>query len=158
MTRNAMAKNLPTPDSSRWFIPAASLFLFVASCALPCLEIDQEGRVVWYGYRVLLMGWMTLLVGQMAWLANPLWLAGMFFFLFQRWTLSLGCALIGLSLAATSLLFFGWGEVGIPVQVDEGIVAAKRLRVGAYVWLSSLLVLFMGAAHLRRRVHHGQSV
>jgi len=153
-----MPKNPSSPDLSRWFVPAASLFLFLAACGLPCLEVEKEGRVVWYGYSVLLRGWMAVLVGQVAWLANPLWLVGMFCFLFRRWTLSLGCALIGLALAATSLLFYGWNGAGIPVGVDEGVVAVHQLRVGAYVWLSSLLVLFVGAAHLRRRVHHGQPV
>ena len=153
-----MPKNRTSPDLSRWFVPATSLFLFLAACGLPCLEVEKEGRVVWYGDSVLLRGWMAVLVGQVAWLANPLWLAGMFCFVFRRWTLSLVFALLGLLLAASSLLFYGWDGAGIHVGVDEGVVAVHQLRVGAYVWLSSLLVLFVGAAHLRRRAHRGQPV
>ena len=153
-----MPNNQTSPDLSRWFVPTASLFLFVLACGLPCLEVEREGREIWYGYSVLLRGWMTVLVGQVAWLANPLWLAGMSFFLFRRWTPSLGCALVGLLLASTSLLFYGWNGAGLPVGVDKGVVAVHQLRIGAYVWLSSLLVLFVGAAHLRRRVHHGEPI
>lgn len=142
-------KSFSNPDQSRWFIPVASLFFYVVACALPCLEFEKDGREIWYGYSILLMGWMAILVGQIAWLANPLWLAAMFFFVFRKWRWSIGFSLFGLLLSFTTFMLFGR-----QIPANEGGVGKldlQQLRIGFYVWLLSLSILFFGAIFMDRR-------
>jgi hypothetical protein len=137
-------------DQSTWFIPATSLFLYAVACALPCLEYETFAgeREIWYGYAILLEGWMAILVGQVAWLANPLWLLAMLFFVFRRWSLALTCALGGLLLAGSALLLF---RQNVVLDIGGGIIPQQRPLIGVPVWLLSQLVLFIGAVLMRHR-------
>jgi len=130
------------PDRNVVFV-GASVLCFAAACALPCLEMSQKSDPVWYGLRILVLGWMGILVGQFAWLANPLWAFGLVAVAFRKWTLAL--VMLGLSLlfALNTLLLFG-----ISLPADEGNVnhtSLVRLRIGFYLWLASIGILFYRA-------------
>ena len=145
-------KYLRELDQSIWFIPASSLFLFLAACALPCLEYENFAgeRQLWFGYAILLEGWLAILVGQVAWLANPFWLAGMLLFVFRRWNLAMVSTLCGILLAGSALILF---RQNVVLDIDGGIIPQSRPLVGVYVWLLSQLVLFTGAVMMRHRQH-----
>lgn len=132
------------PDQSKWYIPAASLFLYLAACTLPCLEFRNGTIEVYYGYSILLQGWMAVLVGQVAWLANPAWLASMGFFIFRRWTLSLAFAALSLIFAAGSFLINRKSIVVLPDTPGRNLELSS-LRIGFYVWLTSLVIIGAGA-------------
>lgn len=134
----------PVPDQSKWYIPAASLFLFLAACTLPCLEFRNGAIEIYYGYSILLQGWIAVLVGQIAWLANPAWLASMAFFIFRRWTLSLIFSALSLIFAAGSFLIYRSEIVVLPDTPGRRLELGS-LRIGFYVWLTSLIVIGAGA-------------
>ena len=126
-----------------------SVFLYLAACVAPCLEVTQKSDPVWPGWQILLMGWLGVLVGQFAWLANPLWLGGLIFFALRKWTVAL--ILSGLAILPTfnTLTMFV-----TELPADEGGMNTfhlVRLRIGFYLWLASLAVLFVGAFVMKRR-------
>ncbi len=137
-------------DQSTWFIPATSLFLYAVACALPCLEYETFAgeREIWFGYSILLQGWMAILVGQVAWLANPVWLLAMLFFVFRRWSLAITASLGGLLLAGSALLLF---RQNVVLNIEGGIIPQQRPLIGVAVWLLSQVVLFSGAVLMRHR-------
>jgi len=139
-----MAK--PAPDQSKWYIPAASLFLYLAACTLPCLEFRNGTIEIYYGYSILLQGWIAVLVGQIAWLANPAWLASMAFFIFRRWTLSLIFSALSLIFAAATFFIYR-RELIILGDTPGRNVELGSLRIGFYVWLTSLIVIGAGALY-----------
>lgn len=145
-------KYLRELDQSPWFIPATSLFLYLAACVLPCLEFDTAtgDHEVWYGFSLLLQGWMAVLVGQTAWMANPLWLLAMIFFVLRRWTISITCSLAGIFLAGITFLLF---RQKVATDLDGVIIPLQQPKIGVYVWLLSLLVIFGGALFMRHRQH-----
>lgn len=124
-----------------------SLFLFVMACATPCLEMSQKSDPVWYGLRIMLLGWMGPLAGQFAWFANPLWLIGAVAFAFRKWNVALISLGLALLFALNTVLLFV-----IPLPADESKVnttSLVRLRVGFYLWLASMAVLFVRTFAMR---------
>ncbi len=117
-----------------------SLLLFLLACATPCLEMSQKSDPTWYGLRILVLGWLGILVGQFAWLANPLWLIGLITFVLRKWLATLIVLGFSLLFALNTLLLFG-----IPLPADESNVnhtSLVRLRIGFYLWLASIAILF----------------
>jgi len=91
------------------------------------------------GWEALLFGWMGVLYGQFAWLANPLYAVALFCSAVARgrWVtlLSLGCVFIGV---LTVTLFF------TELPADESNVRKLRLQSlgpGAWLWMGSFLTL-----------------
>jgi hypothetical protein len=120
-----------------------SVFLYLIACATPCLEVSQKSDPVWYGLRILVIGWLGILVGQFAWLANSLWLAGIVFFVFRKWMATMIFSGLSLLFALNTFTMFV-----SELPADEGGVNKfhlVHLRIGFYSWLTSLLVLFAGA-------------
>lgn len=117
-----------------------SVLLFVMACATPCLEMSQKSDPTWYGLRILVLGWMGILAGQFAWLANPLWLLGLITFALRKWLVTLIVLGFSLLFAANTLLIFV-----MPLPADESNInhtSLVRLRIGFYLWLASIAVLF----------------
>lgn len=117
-----------------------SVLLFLLACATPCLEMSQKSDPTWYGLRILVLGWMGVLVGQFAWLANPLWLLGLITFALRKWRVALIALGASLLFAANTLLLFV-----MPLPADESNInhtSLVRLRIGFYLWLASIAVLF----------------
>lgn len=91
-------------------------------------------------------GYFGVLAGQVAWFANPLWAAGLFYLLRRRWKAAAICASLAVVVAAESFLLY---STGFPS--DSGATIPVRLVAGFWVWWSSLWVLAAGALVLWRR-------
>jgi hypothetical protein len=137
--------------SSRWHVIVASLLLYALACATPCLEFQKDGRLwIWNGLDSLGGGWIGLFFSQFAWLANPLWLAGLLLLAWRRWTAAMICALLALLFAANTFLLLHKQLPG-----DEGGMTRmelQRLLVGFYFWLASFAAAAGGAFVLRAQV------
>lgn len=127
----------------------ASLLLFALACATPCLEMSQKSDPVWYGLRILILGWMGFLAGQFAWFANPLWVIGLCLLAFRKWSAAVVVSGLSLLLALNTLALFV-----MPLPADESKVnttSLVRLRIGFYLWLASLAVPFVRACVMRNQ-------
>lgn len=123
------------------------LLLFVLACATPCLEMSHKSDPVWYGLRILVLGWMGILVGQFAWLANPLWVVGLCLLAFRKWSAAAIVSGLSLLFALNTLALFV-----MPLPADEASVNKTSLvqfRIGFYFWLASLVLLFAKAFMMR---------
>ena len=92
----------------RGCILTASLALFANALALPALAFrhSETGVAAWRGGELLVSGWMAVLAGQFAWLANPLWLAGLVCFFFRFHVTAIVLAGLSLAFAAHTFVLF----------------------------------------------------
>jgi hypothetical protein len=114
---------------------------WAASLALPVATFGDGHGELWYGWTMLLFGWLGLFLGQFAWAAN--FLLGTCLILLARgrpplvWGLMIG--------ALTSLLAvhaLSWTHV---VQSGGGLAPVLAYWSGYYLWV---LVTFAGGAAL----------
>jgi hypothetical protein len=127
-----------------------SLLLFLLACVTPCLEMSQKSDPVWYGLRILVLGWMGFLAGQFAWYANPLWLIGLCLLAFRKWSAAAIFSGLSLLFALNTLLMFV-----MPLPADESKVnttSLMGLRIGFYFWMASLAVPFVKACVMRNQL------
>jgi hypothetical protein len=126
-----------------------AFFLLLLACALPALVMSRGGGAEesWPGIQVLGLGWMGPLIGQLGWYANlPAGLA-LPFLLFRRCFIAAGILAVSLLLSLHTLALFhqeipaNEGGVGPPYVL-------QRLGPGFYLWVASLLVLFLGSLAL----------
>ena len=101
------------------------------------------------GWQVLLTGWMGVLVGIYAWLANPL--------VFAAWLLTARYRAQAVVLAGLALLFGMSFLSQHQIAVDEaGNVGFVHLdAIGYWCWLASFAVAAVGAALLPGRTKTG---
>jgi hypothetical protein len=130
---------------------ASSLVFYVLACAYPALIFRRSSSEieVWSGFRVLTIGWLGLLVGQIAWYANPVIVLSLLFVLLRRWGLTLVVSGASLLIAANTFLLF---HKELPA--DEGSVVKlrlERLGFGFFFWLASIFAIVVGAILLRRQ-------
>ena len=125
--------------------------IYLLACCCPALRLDhyypgigapQPGDT-WFGWTALVLGWLGILVGSVAWLANfTLGLTLIFLLCGLRWA-SLICSTLTLLL---SLDFFPLYFAKIPA--DEGGVGQAVLRpmeIGAWLWFTTLAAAFLAA-------------
>ncbi len=141
----------------RQTIIGISLLLFVLACATPCLEMSQKSDPVWYGLRILVLGWMGFLAGQFAWFANPFWVIGLCLLAFRKWSAAAIVSGLSLLFALNTLVMFV-----MPLPADESNVNKTYLvqfRIGFYLWLASLAMPFVKACVMRNqsRLKHDPS-
>jgi len=139
---------LASTDRLKRLVMSASVVLFALSLVLPALREGELGVRVEPGYMILGTGYFGVLVGQLAWFANPLWAAGLVYLLRRRWKAAAICAGLGVVVAAGSFLLY---STGFPS--DSGATIPVRLLAGFWVWWSSLWILAAGALVLWRRHH-----
>ncbi|MBS0660093.1 MAG: hypothetical protein JSR82_17780 [Verrucomicrobia bacterium] len=120
----------------------ASLVLFVLACILPALHfrnVTPTGAGALnsqHGGAVLLMGWLSLFVGQTAWLANPCFVLGS---ILQGVGRRLGariCLALAALLAATTAKL-----PGAVIPADEAGVNKMQLDSfgpGAWAWFAAI--------------------
>lgn len=127
---------------------AASAALYAASLILPAIAETYPGgmRIDEQGYLILAMGWMGILIGQVGWFANPVWLLAVVLLWRRRWTGAARASGAAVLLGAVSFALY---STGIPS--DSGDTIKAGLLIGFWVWWSSLWVLAAGAVTLRRR-------
>jgi membrane-bound ClpP family serine protease len=133
-----------------WVI-AYSLVLFVTACCIPALEFQRNDtdREIWSGGQALVLGLLGLLMGCLAWLANPLLLIAMTL-LFMRYNIPAAvCATLALLISFNTWLVFS-----LPMPGDEGGASTMKLlkiREGTYVWMLSMAVVLIGAFLVPKR-------
>ncbi|MGB5036403.1 MAG: hypothetical protein WBQ66_07340 [Blastocatellia bacterium] len=142
-----MSTGTPLPRLWSLGLVAISVGLVVIACVLPVLVFVESNQESWFGYSVLLIGALGILIGQFAWIANPIlalaWLAS----LLRWWIASAVIAAFGLLVALTSFRI-----VGQKIPLDEGGVRQATvgyLHVGFYVWLLAFLAMIAGPIVLR---------
>lgn len=123
------------------FIPCASLLLYGIACCLPVLELRHSNGTtdVMLGLRALAIGWSGFFANVHGWFANPLWLTGVVLAFGRKPLPATLAGLAALAVAATTFL-----ALGRELPADEGNVTKMtivRVLPGAYVWMSSMLLL-----------------
>ena len=129
---------------------ASSILLYVTAAFLPALTFRvfsdspaQFSLENHRGYNLLLLGGLTLLVGFPAWLANPLWAAGIIALLRHRVIgarMLLGGAVL---LALVSLTLFRHRLPHDEAGVTKMLL--QRPLIGFYLWLSSIVLALIAA-------------
>lgn len=127
---------------------ALALFLLLLACALPALIVSRgSGEEAWPGIQALGLGWLALLIGQFGWLANlPAPFAALLLLLRQR-VLAAAFAALSLLMAMHTLALFHQEIPANEASVGPPYVL-QRLGPGFYLWVGSMLVLFLGAVVL----------
>lgn len=118
----------------RWWLAGAVVLVFVVSLFLPVFYRD-DGSHEALGLAALAFGWVAL---HPAWLANPLWLAGLILLLCKRYLVTSIVASLGVLLALSSFSLMGAGTWNDDFVVDG-------MSPGYYVWLTSQLLLAAGS-------------
>jgi hypothetical protein len=132
-------------------VTAVIVLLYLVACCCPALTFDNyysgnstpQSTDTWFGWTALFLGWLGILVGSVAWLANfVLGLTLIFLLAGLRWA-TLICSVVTVLL---SLDLFRVFSANIPA--DEGGVGRAVLRppgVGVWFWFASIAAAFIGA-------------
>jgi hypothetical protein len=126
----------------RYIILLASIALFLVCLTQDGFYIEGPNpRAVSSAFYLLLVGWLGLLSGTIAWFANPLVIAAWVLFALRRHGFALG-----LSVAA---LFCALSFLNVDtVVVSEAQTFAKvtGFGFGYWLWVASMLVIAAGSA------------
>jgi hypothetical protein len=118
----------------------ATWILFAASLCFPALYASLGDRTdSIYGFALLLVGWMGFgSLSNIAWFANPLFVAATRSFIGKRYRMSFFLGSLSLAFALTTLLKrkIEKNEAGHEWDIDQ-------FGPGFYLWLSSIALLFM---------------
>ncbi len=137
----------------RFVVLGLVVLMYLIACATPALEFNDPDDAIYYGFRIVIVGWLGALIGQFGWFANLFLLVGIFLLLFRRWIATFVSTVLGLAIALQTLMLFSQ-----PVPADEaGIrhVELQHIKIGFYFWLASLLCLGVGVLILRNRERAG---
>ena len=150
-TANSLQKKTILTIYQRSAVAAVIVLIYVVACCCPALTFDNyysgnsapQSTDTWFGWTALLLGWLGIFLGSVAWLAN---------FVFGLTLVFLVCGLRWATLvssAVTVLLgldFFPILSANIPA--DEGGVGRAVLRppeIGVWLWFTSIAAAFIGA-------------
>jgi hypothetical protein len=139
---------IPTPKEQwrgRWAVCGISLSLFLAACAAPAIYMQRDNGDVYatFGYKILPVGWLGILVGQFAWFAN--------FALLGSWICTLCQWRIPATLFAAIALLIAVDTLDLYVHPPFAGVRGvnhehlNHLGWGFYFWISSMLALLIGS-------------
>ena len=131
----------PASLRGRLLMITMSLVLYIAAFALPALRFTyNNGEVrIMDGLDVALLGWAALLVYNFGWLANAVYLSGLFLFLLGLWTPALAFGITALLIALQSLMLFG-----VTLYADGAGVLTMSLtgvEAGFYAWGGAIATL-----------------
>lgn len=120
---------------------AASVLLFIASLFLDGFYIDRpdDPRAWSPGYGLLLLGWMAVLMGVPAWLANPAVMAAWILLLVDLKRAAFAAAALAMLFALSFLL---WDKI----ITDEAGNYSKITGYGSgyWCWVASAAMAFLG--------------
>jgi hypothetical protein len=121
-----------------------SLLLFAAAVSTPALVFrGTNGGQTMFGWEVLLLGALGMLIGQFAWCANPILLVGLITVVFRQRRLSRVIVAIALFVSANTALLLVQA-----VPADEGGVNSLYLQyfhVGTWLWFASIAAMGVAA-------------
>jgi hypothetical protein len=130
---------------------AVIVLIYLVACCCPALTFDNyypgnsmpQSSDTWFGWTALALGWLGILVGSVAWLANfLLGLTLIFLLCGLRWATLISSA----AMVLASLDFFPIFSANIPA--DEGGVGRAVLRppeFGVWLWFASIAAAFLSA-------------
>ena len=135
----------------RSIVTAVIVLIYLVACCCPALTFDNyyagnsapQSTDTWFGWTALLLGWLGIVVGSVAWLANfVLGLTLIFLICGLRWATLISSAVTVL----LSMDFFPVFSAKIPA--DEGGVGRAVLRppgIGVWLWFASIAAVFVAA-------------
>jgi len=130
-------------------VTAVIVFIYLVACCCPALTFDNyysgnsapQSTDTWFGWTALVLGWLGIFVGSVAWLANfVLGLTLIFLVRGLRWAALISSA----TTVLLSLDFFPIFSASIPA--DEGGVGRAVLRspgVAVWLWFASIAAAFI---------------
>jgi hypothetical protein len=125
----------------RLTIVLASIALFLVCLTLDGFYIEGPNPRAWSSaFYLLLLGWLGLLSGTIAWFANPLLIAAWVLFWLRRYWIALA-----LSVAA---LFCALSFLNVDtVVVSEAPTFAKvtGFGLGYWLWIAGMIVITLGS-------------
>jgi hypothetical protein len=135
----------------RSIVTGVIVLIYLVACCCPALTFDNyyagnsapQSTDTWFGWTALLLGWLGIVVGSVAWLAN--FVLGLTLILLMcglRWATLISSAVTVL----LSMDFFPIFSANIPA--DEGGVGRAVLRpagIGVWLWFASIAASFAGA-------------
>jgi len=128
------------------FFATPAIALYVFACAMPAasfLNTNTHAQDTFSGGQALLLGPLTILAGQLGWLANPIWAAALITLLWGRHRTAAALAGLAAVIATHTLALKGH-----PLPANEGGQGELQLRgfgPGFSLWIASLLALLGGA-------------
>jgi hypothetical protein len=131
-----------------------SFVLYGLACALPVLDFSKadgspnpDGPT--FGFAALVTGWLAILIGQFAWLANLLWLLSLLLVLLRGWIAS---AITGILAVLLALHTYTLYSQRVPAnEAATEFLYLRGIKFGFYVWLASFLAISISAIILRQR-------
>jgi len=121
-----------------------TLILFFLSLVTKVYRME-DGDVNPTGFEVFIAGWMAIFDFDFYWLANPISVLAIIFFLFSKIRVSLVLSAIALVFA---LAFFVYVKMGNGTIQNMGTITS--LGLGYYFWLASILTVFVSSIQLLR--------
>jgi hypothetical protein len=142
------------PWKPRLLALGVSLLLYALACALPALDfLKEDGSPTpespMFGFVLLFIGWLGIIIGQFAWLANLGWLLSLILLLCRRWIASLVTSILAILLAMQTYALFAQR---VPAnEAATSYLILQQVKIGFYVWLASFLAAGVSALILRSR-------
>jgi hypothetical protein len=134
----------------RLTVLAITGLLYLIACATPALEFDDTQQSIFYGFHILIIGWLAALIAQFAWFANLILLVSIFLLLFRQWIATFIGSLLAFILALQTFMLF---SQKIPADgAATRHLLLQNMKIGFYFWLASMLCIGIGALILR----HGE--
>lgn len=113
---------------------------WTASLALPVATFGDGQGELWYGWTVLLLGWLGFFLGQFAWIANFLFAAALVMLVRGRPPLVWGM-MLGVLTSMLAVHSLSWTQV---YQTGGGVAPILSYWSGYYLWV--LATFAAGAA------------
>jgi len=127
-----------------------SIACYALSLAMPAFRFSPDepwikfsgGNDLWSGLLVLILGWIGIFQGVVAWFANPAWLVAVILLFGSKFKASAVWAVATICLALTSFFLNA-----IAANEGGGEIHIQTMGCGFYVWLLSFLVLLIGTQY-----------
>ncbi len=133
-----------TLDKRKKIAIIVTLVLFFLSLVTKVYKME-DGNVNPTGFEVFVAGWMAIFDFDIYWLANPISVLAIIFFLFSRIRISLILSSISLIFAIVFLIL-----VKMENSPIESIGKITSMEIGYYFWLASILTVFVSSLQLLR--------
>jgi len=123
---------------------AITLILFFLSLITKVYKID-EGNINPTGYEIFAAGWIAVLNLDIYWMANPISVLAIIFFLFGKIRISLVLSAIALIIAIVFFILVKMESAPI-----EQIGKITSIGPGYYFWVASIFTVFISSIQLLR--------
>ena len=135
---------------SRYALAAVVLLLYAVSLFLPAVDVGENRPIP--GWTAAAYGYLALVSGQPAWLANPALLIALLFLIRRRWKRAAIAGMLAVVLMLGTLASVGPKPDRHTAAVPEFHLAISGFRPGYFCWLASGVALAAGSwtRHIQR--------